>query len=61
MSPIDPRTGYADIPSLGTAQFATDTAHHLGEGPAGDPARERRLFAFRPGVRGIRSALWAGR
>jgi hypothetical protein len=37
VSPIDPRTAYAGVPSLGTAQAATDLAHHLGEGPGGMP------------------------
>lgn len=44
MSPIDPQAAYADVPSLGTAQPATELAHHLGEGPTWDPVRERLLW-----------------
>ncbi|MFC8683451.1 SMP-30/gluconolactonase/LRE family protein [Microbacterium ureisolvens] len=44
MSPIDPQAGHAGIPSLGTAQVATDTPHHLGEGPVWDRVRGRLLW-----------------
>jgi len=47
VSPIDPRTAYAGVPSLGTAQAATD--------PAG------RLVGGANGPRGMPPNLWAGR
>ena len=68
MSPTEP--AYDAVPLLGTAGVATDEPHHLGEGPTWDPSRERLLWVDieagtvhtgRPGVRGIRPHLWAGR
>jgi sugar lactone lactonase YvrE len=37
-------TAYAEVPSIGTAHVATEIAHHLGEGPAWDPIRQRVLW-----------------